>query len=184
MFTKLDSIKQKWDTMIFLVMINGSLTRYVKLQVAHMPGMPATYSPPPTSKETANQRSQHASRHVRDARTVMHVGITKQRWRGKSSRHSRRMHNPQYHVSGKRSMHIFINHIAFLKIMINTWLIHLLMNLSPEIQANLTTFQSRKSVQVFYPKWSNKPVPSNDVSTGSGNIFESMKGRALCEVVE
>ena len=35
-----------------------------------------------------------ASRHVRHARTVMHVGITKPWWRGKRSRHSRRMRNP------------------------------------------------------------------------------------------
>ena len=29
----------------------GPLTRYVKLRVAHAPGMPVTFSPPPTSKE-------------------------------------------------------------------------------------------------------------------------------------
>ena len=31
---------------------NGPLTRYAKLWVAHAPGMPGTFSPPPTSKET------------------------------------------------------------------------------------------------------------------------------------
>ena len=36
------------------------------------------------------------------ARAVMHVGITNPRWRGKRSRHFRRMHNPQFIVSGKR----------------------------------------------------------------------------------
>ena len=30
------------------------LTRYVKLRVAHAPGMPGTFFPPPTSKETAS----------------------------------------------------------------------------------------------------------------------------------
>ena len=49
------------------------------------------FPPPPTSKETSSQRSLHASRHVRHARAVMHVGITYPRWRGKPSRHSRRM---------------------------------------------------------------------------------------------
>ena len=34
----------------------------------------------------------------------MHVGIAKPRWRGKRSRYSRHMHNPQYHVSSKRSI--------------------------------------------------------------------------------
>ena len=32
----------------------------------------------------------------------MHVGITNTRWRGKRSRHSRRMRSPQIYVSGKR----------------------------------------------------------------------------------
>ena len=32
----------------------GPLTRYVKLPVAHAPGMPGTFSPQPTSKETAS----------------------------------------------------------------------------------------------------------------------------------
>ena len=69
---------------IYLEMLaNGPLTRYAKLRVAHAPGMPGTFSPPPTSKETAGQRSQHASRHVRHARAVIHVGIANPRWRGK-----------------------------------------------------------------------------------------------------
>ena len=49
------------------------------------------FPPPPISKETDSWRSRHASRHVRDARAVMHVGIAHLRWRGKRSRHSRRM---------------------------------------------------------------------------------------------
>ena len=40
---------------------NGPLTRYAKLRVAHAPGMPGMFSPPPTSKETASKRSRHAS---------------------------------------------------------------------------------------------------------------------------
>ena len=35
----------------------------------------------------------------------MHVGIAKPRWRGKRSRHSRRMRNPQFYVSGKRPIY-------------------------------------------------------------------------------
>ena len=83
---------------------HGSLTRYAKLWVAHAPGMPGTFSPPPISKEIAILRSRHGSRHVRDARAVMHGGVAKPRWRGKRSSHSRRMRSPQLHVSGKRSM--------------------------------------------------------------------------------
>ena len=75
---------------------NGPLTRYAKLWVAHAPGMPGTFFPPPTSKETASQRSRYASRHVSDARAVMHVGIANSRWWGKRSQHSRCMGNPQF----------------------------------------------------------------------------------------
>ena len=35
-------------------MSHGPLTRYVKLRVTHVPGMPGTFSPPPTSKGTAS----------------------------------------------------------------------------------------------------------------------------------
>ena len=45
--------------------MNEPLTRYVQLRVAHGPGMPGTFSPPPASKETACWRSRYASRHVR-----------------------------------------------------------------------------------------------------------------------
>ena len=71
---------------------NGPLTRYAKLRLAHAPGMPATFPPPPWVSDPA------ASRHARDARAVMHAEIAYwrcflwSRWRGKRSRHSRRMH--------------------------------------------------------------------------------------------
>ena len=84
------------------VYVHGPLTRYVKLRDAHAPGMPGTFHPPPTSKEIASYRPRRASRHVRDSRAVMGVGIDKPRWRGKRSQHSRRMRNPQFYVSGKR----------------------------------------------------------------------------------
>ena len=48
--------------------IHGPLTRYVKLRVAHAPGMPGTFS---------------CITDVRDARAVMHVGIANTRCAGK-----------------------------------------------------------------------------------------------------
>ena len=86
------------------ISIHGPLTRYVKLRVAYAPGMPGTFSPPPTSKETTCELSRHASRHVRHARAVMHIGIANPRWRGKRSRHCRCMRNTQFYGSGKRPM--------------------------------------------------------------------------------
>ena len=40
----------------------------------------------------------------------MHVGIAYPRWRGKRSRHSRRMRNRQFYVSGKRPM-VYVSRI-------------------------------------------------------------------------
>ena len=55
--------------------IHKPIARYVKLWAAHALGIPGTFSPPPTSKETVIKRSRHASRHMRHAGAVMHVGI-------------------------------------------------------------------------------------------------------------
>ena len=71
--------------------LHGPLTTYVKLRVARAPGMPGTFFPPPTSKETASY-----------ACAMMHGEIADPRWQGKRSRHSRRMRNSQFYVSGKR----------------------------------------------------------------------------------
>ena len=53
---------------------HGPLTRYANLRVAHAPGMPGTFSLPPTSMGTSSYRSRHASRHARHARALMHAG--------------------------------------------------------------------------------------------------------------
>ena len=82
------------------LLFRGPLTRYVKLLVAHVPGIPGTFSVPPTSKETTSQRSQHASRHMRAA---MHIRNVNPQWWGK---YSQCMRNPQFYVSDKRPMSI------------------------------------------------------------------------------
>ena len=50
----------------------GLLPDTQKNRVSHAPGMLGKFSPPPTKKELANP---DASRHMRDTRAVMHVGI-------------------------------------------------------------------------------------------------------------
>ena len=53
----------------FIKFFHVPLASYVKLRVAHAPGMPGKFSPP------QRQRPRHASRHVHDVRAVMHAGI-------------------------------------------------------------------------------------------------------------
>ena len=118
------------DTVIWKLAVMAWASYQIrKIAVAHAPGMPGTFSPPPSSKETASKRSRHASRHVRHARAVMHVGIANPRWRGKRSRHSGRMRNPQFYVSGKRPMvlyHVWVfwlqklSWVMYMILMINT----------------------------------------------------------------
>ena len=80
------------------------LARYLKLRVGHAPVMAATFSLPP---RVSGPNMHHGT-------CVTHVpwcmlgsltsGFLWVCWRGKRSRHSRRMHNPQFYVSGKRPM--------------------------------------------------------------------------------
>ena len=83
---------------------HGPLIRYVKLRVAHASGMPGTFFPSPRVRDPD----------MHHGTCVMHVpwcmpgsltsGLFWNRWRGKRSRHSRPMRNPQFYVSGKRPM--------------------------------------------------------------------------------
>ena len=78
---------------------NGPLARYGKLQVTHAPGMPGTFSPPQPVRDPD----------IYHGTFVMHVpwcmpgSLTS----GIFWSRSRRMHNAQFYLSGKRSMVIF-----------------------------------------------------------------------------
>ena len=90
----------------------GPLTRYAKMRVAHAPGMPGTFSPPPVSDPDMHHGT-----------SVSHVpwcipgsltsGFLRIRWREKRSQHSQRMRNRQFCVSGKRSMEAIISFSCF-----------------------------------------------------------------------
>ena len=82
--------------------VHGPLTRYVKLRVAHAPGMPGTFSLRPL----VNDPDMHHGTCVTHVPWCMSGWLTSgflwSQWRGKRSRHSRRRRNPQFCVSGKR----------------------------------------------------------------------------------
>ena len=84
--------------------IYGPLARYTKLRAVHAPGMPGTFSP---STRVSDPDMHHGTcvTHVpRRMSESLTSGFLWSRWRGKRSRHSRRMRNPQFCVSGKRSI--------------------------------------------------------------------------------
>ena len=83
--------------------LHRPLARYVKLRVAHAPGIPGTFSPPP---RFSDPDMHHIT--CRDAcRDLLTSDFLWSRWRGKLSRHSRRMCNPQFYVSAKGPMTLF-----------------------------------------------------------------------------
>ena len=83
---------------------NWPLTRYAKLRVAHAPGMPETFFPPPWISDP----DMHHGTCVTHVPWCMPGSLTSgflwSRWRGKRSRHSRCMRNPQFCASGKGPM--------------------------------------------------------------------------------
>ena len=87
---------------------HGPLTRYVKLQVAHAPGMPGTFSPPPRVSDPDMHHGTCVTHVPWCMLGSLTCGFLWSRWRGKRSRHSRRMRNPQFYLSGKRPIEIGI----------------------------------------------------------------------------
>ena len=89
---------------------NGPLARYVKLQVAHAPGMPGTLSPPPQVSDP----DMHQGTCVTHVSWCMPGSLTSvflwSRWQEKRSRHSRRTRNPQFYVSGKSPIRSIMTH--------------------------------------------------------------------------
>ena len=76
--------------------VNGPLARYVKLRVAHAPGMPGTFSPPPPVSDP----DMHPGTCVTHVPWCMPGSLSsvflRSWWRGKRSRNSRRMRNTQF----------------------------------------------------------------------------------------
>ena len=107
------------------VFTHGSLIRYAKRWVAHAPGMPGTSSPPLRFSDP----DMHHGTCVTHVPWCMPGSLTRgflwSRRRGKRSRHSRRMRNPQLCVYGKRSILLAIDvvwtHLLCHSICITIW---------------------------------------------------------------
>ena len=86
----------------------GTLTRYIKLRVAHAPGMPGTFSPPPRVSDPDMHHGTCGTHVPWCMPGSLTSGFLWSRWRGKCSRPSRRMRNPPFYVSGKISFSVAI----------------------------------------------------------------------------
>ena len=89
---------------------HGPLDRYMKLRVAHAPGMPITFSP---TLRLSDSNMHHGTcvTHVPWCMTgSLTSGFLWSWWRGNRSRHSRRVRNPKFYVSGKRPIDLVWKH--------------------------------------------------------------------------
>ena len=93
----------KEETKCFLMdLVHGPLARYVKLWVANAPGMSGTFSLPPRVSDLDMHHGTCITHMPWCMPGSLTVGFFWSRFRGKHSRHSRRMCNPQFYLSGKR----------------------------------------------------------------------------------
>ena len=120
---------------------NGPLDRYAKLRVSHASGIPGTFSPPPQISDPGMHHDACVTHVPWCMPESLISGFLWSRWRGKRSRHSRCMRNPQFYVSGKRPMawHLFIK-----SLLTYCWLV---VSLAPRhiLQSN-----SSQNMNVFY----------------------------------
>ena len=82
----------------------ASCQRYLKLLVAHAPGMPRMFSPPPRVSDPDMHHGTCVTHVPWCMPGLLTSGFLWNRWRGKRSQHSRRMGNPHFYVSGKTPM--------------------------------------------------------------------------------
>ena len=99
------------------ILENGPLATYVKLRVAHAPEMPGTVYPPPRVSDPDMHHGTCVTHVPWCMPGSLNSGFIWSPRRGKRSRHSRPIHNPQFYVSGKRPMAFDQRNVS--RIMIN-----------------------------------------------------------------
>ena len=95
---RMHGVKSTW------LVTYGPLAKYVKLWVAHAPGMPGTFYPLPRVSDPDMHYGTCMTHVPWCMPGSLTSGVCGSRCRGKRSRHSRRMRNPQFYVSGKGPM--------------------------------------------------------------------------------
>ena len=85
-------------------MVHGPLARYAKLRVALAPVISGRLSLPPWVSDPGMHHGTCVTHVPWSMPGSLTGGFLLSRWREKRSRHSQRLRNPQFYVSGKRPM--------------------------------------------------------------------------------
>ena len=103
---------------------HGPLTRYTKLRVAHSPGMSGAFSLPLWVSDPDMHHATYMTHVPWCMSGLLTGGFLWSQWRGKRSRHSRRMRNPQFCISGKRRMVMLQTHLLVWSTHLRVWSLH------------------------------------------------------------
>ena len=87
-----------------------------RLQVAHAPGIPGTFSPPPRFSDPDIHHGMCLTQVSWGMPGSLTSGFLWSRCRGKRSRYARGMRNPQFYVSGKRPIMYSGRYISWYKV--------------------------------------------------------------------
>ena len=96
------TINRATDIVGLYSLSNGPVARYIKLRVAHAPGMTGTFSPLPWVSDPDMHRGTCVTHVPWCMPGSLTSGFLWRQWRGKRSWYSCRMCNPTFYVSDKR----------------------------------------------------------------------------------
>ena len=100
-------------------LFHGPLAIYVKLRVAHAPGIPGTFSPTLRVNDPEMHHGTCMAHVPRCMPGSLTSGFRWSRRRGKRSLHSRRMRNQRFYVSGKRPTYASPNIVYFVVVVLS-----------------------------------------------------------------
>ena len=167
---------------------HGPLAGYVKLQVAHAPGMPVTFSPPPRVCDPDMHHGTCETRVPLCMTGSLTSGFIWSRWRGQRYWHSRFMRNPQLYVSGKRPMCLLLTkHYCNLllgppgsrlcgnqTINWSTWYTHKVLKLMLHIiWMNISVTQQHLIIYVYYWCLLNELIGNMDCKDKIVSIYDT-----------
>ena len=101
------------------MLLHAPLTRYTKLLFVYAPGKPGMFSPSLLGSDPDMHHGTCVTHVPWCMPGSLNNGFLWSRWRGKRSRHFRRVCNPQFFVSGKSAIHLIYLSMPLCALMIS-----------------------------------------------------------------
>ena len=170
------------------------LSRYAKLPVAHVPGMPGTFSPTPWVSDPDMNRGACVTHVSWCMLGSLASGFLWCRWRGTLSRHSRRLRNPQFYVSDRRLMHKHGSRFKSTAVEVKVWItiklwdiiVYPCHNLEEAVILREAPLQHHTARDVNIHSWSHRPelLKLNHVNVANTNLKNKYSNYVLLHFVK